>query len=77
MRWLIFILLIPNAKADALLDAIYSNWYKSESYEKEYELNDPEISESSETEVYHWELGKPDNIPETEIIYTDENPCEL
>ena len=74
MRWLIFILLIPNAKADALLDAIYANWDKTEVYDKD---DNSDFVEDHEAEVYHWELGTPDNIPEIEIIYTDENPCEL
>lgn len=78
MKFIIIWFLISMSgavKADALLDAIYSNWYKSESYEKEYDSNDPEIPESSEAEVYHWELGTPDNIPETVIIYTQSAPC--
>lgn len=64
---------------DLLLQAIYGNWdnfqqsensFKNESYS--------EIPNDSEGEHYSWELGTPDNIPETVIIYTDEpGPCEL
>lgn len=75
MKWLIFILLIPTAKADALLDAIYGNWNKTEIYENLDNL-DQEIPDDYEVEVYHWELGTPDNLPETIIIYED-SPCSL
>lgn len=81
MKWvLIFILIIPNAKSDDLLDAIYGKWDKIELYEKDDETNNPEIPESSyfeDAEVYHWELGTPDNIPEIEIIYDEPSPCQL
>lgn len=68
MKWLIFILLIPTAKADALLDAIYGNWNKTEIYEN-LDNSDQEIPDDYEVEILHWELGTPDNIPETIIIY--------
>ena len=78
MKWpLIFILVVPNVKADALLDAIYASWDKTEIYEKEDDLNYQEIPDNSEAEVYHWELGTPDNIPEIEIIYDEPSPCQL
>jgi hypothetical protein len=31
----------------------------------------------SDAEVYHWELGTPDNVPEIEIIYEEDSPCRL
>lgn len=68
MKWLIFILLIPTAKADALLDAIYSDWGISK-MESTHDYSDQEIPDDYEVEILHWELGTPDNIPETIIIY--------
>lgn len=70
MKWLIFILLIPTAKADALLDAIYADWGISKVQSDEnYSDNYPETPDSSEPEFYSWELGTRDDIPETIIIY--------
>lgn len=72
MKWLIFILIIPTAKADALLDAIYADWgiSKVEST-PDYSDSYSEIPNDSEPEFYSWNLGTPDNIPETIIIYED------
>ena len=67
MKWLIFILLIPNAKADALLDAMIESWNVESESTESYEAQ-------SDAEVYHWELGTPDNVPEIEIIY-DQTGC--
>ena len=61
---------------DALLQAIYGKWDKLEEYEKADEIEEPEASYFEEAEVYHWQLGTPDNIPEVEIIY-EESPCRL
>lgn len=79
---IIFFLLFPfNAKSqDALLQAIYGNWYNSKQYENGYNNvseseSTPNYSDDFEAEVYHWELGTPDNIPETVIIYSQKNPC--
>ena len=80
MKWLIFLLIIPTAKADALLDAIYADWgiSKMESTpDYSDESNYSETPDSSEPEFYSWELGNPDNIPEIEIIYDEPNPCQL
>ena len=79
MRILAFLLLFPfnSIAQDALLEAIYGNWNKLEEYEKADESNYEEVPDSSEAEVYHWNLGTRDDIPETIIIYTDENPCQL
>jgi hypothetical protein len=71
----IFLFSFNSVAQDALLEAIYGKWDKLELYEKDYNLNDPEIPESSDAEIYHWELGTPDNIPETVIIYTQSAPC--
>jgi hypothetical protein len=85
MRFLAFIILFPlnSIAQDALLEAIYGKWDKSEQYEEAYEdYEEPESSDSSEAEVYNtsysdsWKLGTPDNIPEIEIIYED-SPCRL
>lgn len=72
MRFLAFILLFPlnTIAQDALLEAIYGKWDKSEQYEEAYEdYVEPESSDSSEAEIYHWSLGTRDDIPETIIIY--------
>jgi hypothetical protein len=73
---IVFILLFPfnSIAQDALLQAIYGNWYNS----KQYENGDSSVSESEsapnysddgEPEFYSWNLGTPDNLPETIIIY--------
>ena len=73
---IVFILLFPfnSIAQDALLQAIYGNWYNS----KQYENGDNSVSESESTpnysddgepEFYSWNLGTPDNLPETIIIY--------
>jgi hypothetical protein len=75
-RLIVFILLFPfnSIAQDALLQAIYGNWYSS----KQYENGDNSVSESESTpnysddgepEFYSWNLGTPDNLPETIIIY--------
>jgi hypothetical protein len=76
MKWLIFILLIPDVRADALLDEMVKSWNFEDDASESYEAQ-------SDAEVYQndnyndsWELGTPDNIPETEIIY-DDSPCQL
>jgi hypothetical protein len=80
MKLIILIMLFVNtSRADALLDYMQGNWL--EPIIKE-EIEDPEVLydevETSEVESYHWELGTPDNLPETIIIYSDEpSPCEL
>jgi hypothetical protein len=78
MRILAFLLLFPfnSIAQDALLEAIYGKWDKLEEYEKADEIEEPEPSYFEEAEVYHWNLGTPDNIPEIEIIYED-SPCRL
>lgn len=76
MKFIIIWFLISisgTAKADALLDAIYSS-FNEEVYEKNYESAKAD-AETSDAEVYHWELGTPDNIPETVIIYTQSSSC--
>lgn len=75
-KLIVLILLLPfNSIAhDALLEAIYGNWDSSEKYEKDD--NYSEVIEETQAEIYHWELGQPDNIPEIEVIY-DESPCQL
>jgi len=77
MRILAFLLLFPfnTVAQDALLEAIYGNWNKIEEYEKADEIEEPEASYFEEAEIIHWNLGTPDNIPETIIIY-ESSPCE-
>lgn len=73
MRIICFLLLFPfnSIAQDALLEAMFKDWNSIPAETEESEDYD------SEPEVYHWELGTPDNIPEIEIIYTDDNPCQL
>jgi hypothetical protein len=75
MRILVFLLLFPfnSIAQDALLEAMFKDW--NEAQDEEIESN--VLDDDSEAEIYHWNLGTPDNIPATEIIYTDENPCQL
>lgn len=80
MRVLIFILLFPfnSIAQDALLEIMFKNWSVSkEESDPEYSDNHSENPNDYEAEVYHWELGTPDNIPEIEIIYQDSSPCGL
>jgi hypothetical protein len=69
---IIFILLFPfnTVAKDYLLEAMFADWSKVEPVE----IDD---TADYEAEVYHWELGTPDNIPEIEIIYTEDSPCNL
>jgi hypothetical protein len=83
-RLIVFILLFPfnSVAQDALLQAIYGNWYNSNKYENSDKIESVSEVESDpfysdEAEVYHWELGTRDDIPEIEIIYEDPNPCQL
>jgi len=55
-----------------IMPALFKDWNEAQEDTKE----EP-VDYDSEAEVYHWNLGTPDNIPEIEIIYTDENPCQL
>jgi hypothetical protein len=75
MRILVFLLLFPfnSIAQDALLEAMFKDW--NEAQDEEIESN--VLDYDSEAEIYHWNLGTPDNIPEIEIIYTDENPGQL
>ena len=77
---LVFLISFNLYAQDALLQAIYGNWYNQEKYESEYkdkESNSLEIPDSSdeEAEYYSWNLGIPDNIPETIIIYDKSCSC--
>ena len=77
---IVFILSMPVFYSnDYLLQAIYSDYdVKQQVESSDVESSYSESYESSEAEAHHWELGTPDNIPETIIIYSDEpSPCEL
>jgi hypothetical protein len=76
MRIICFLLLFPfnSIAQDALLEAMFKDWSTEQT---EDENNYSDFPNNSEPEVYHWELGTPDNVPEIEIIYTDDNPCQL
>lgn len=62
---------------DALLEAMLKDWSViKEETDTDYPDN-PDNSEpfdNSGPEFYSWELGTPDNIPETIIIY-ESKPC--
>jgi hypothetical protein len=71
-----FILLFPfnSIAQDALLEAMFKDWSVSK-VEPDPDYSDyPETPDSSEPEFYSWDLGTPDNIPETIIIY-ESKPC--
>lgn len=76
--WLLFIITFNQCYSqDALLQAIYGNWYNQD-YQKEYEEKIEAVNlESNDGEGEHlsWQLGTPDNLPELEIYY--EPVCEV
>lgn len=77
MRTLLIILLSYPVffSNDYLLQAIYSDYKEPE---PSSELTHSDEPYESDGEAYSWQLGTPDNIPETIIIYSDEpSPCEL
>jgi hypothetical protein len=77
---IVFILSMPVFYSnDYLLQAIYSDYdVKQQVESSDVESSYSESYEGSEAEAHHWELGTPDNLPETIIIYSDEpSPCEL
>jgi hypothetical protein len=60
---IIFLILsIPFAHCDYLSDLWTTPIEQPDYDEREFE-------HQSDAEVYHWDLGTPDNIPETVIIY--------
>jgi len=65
--FLFLLLLVPSSSADMLLDNMMSEWAKQD--------ESSEYVDESDAEVYHWELGTPDNIPEIEIIYDKQEEC--
>lgn len=67
---------MPAAGRDILLETMMQAWVNPEPFpppEDETEIAQMDY----EAEVYHWELDTPDNLPEIEIIYTNDNPCNL
>lgn len=72
---LIFLTLNTAIPGDPLLEAMFADW--SMVPDEVAEADDRAMDyDNGEAEVYHWELGTPDNIPEIEIIY-EESPCRL
>lgn len=64
------------AGRDLLLETMMQAWVNPEPLPPQED--ESEIAQMDyEAEVYHWELGSPDNLPEIEIIYTNDNPCNL
>lgn len=75
MRICFFLILLTLNSAiagDPLLEAMYRDW-SLDVDEVEETIDD---YDNGDAEVYHWELGTPDNVPEIEIIY-EESPCRL
>lgn len=73
---ILFVLLFSfdSMSQDALLEAMLKDWSAiKEETDTDY-LDYSEPSDNSEPEFYSWELGTPDNIPETIIIY-ESKPC--
>jgi hypothetical protein len=74
MKWLFISLFIFS---DLLLESIYSPIAPDKPKPDEPEESYQESYESEEPEFYSWELGTPDNLPETEIIYEPRSrPCD-
>ena len=71
MKWLFVALFIFS---DPLLESIYSPIAPDKPKPDEPEESYSDFPNDSEAEVYHWNLGTPDNIPVTEVIY-DSEPC--
>lgn len=76
MRIFFFLILTLNTAiaGDPLLEAMYRDW-SMDVDEMEEPLDDYDNG-GGDAEVYHWELGTPDNVPEIEVIY-EESPCRL
>lgn len=78
--WLLLLITFNQCYSqDALLQAIYGNWYNPE-YQKEYEekteVSNSEIpNDSKEAEHLSWKIGTRDDIPEIEVYY--EPVCEI
>lgn len=79
MRICFFLILLTLNTAiagDPLLEAMYRDWSIDVDEEVEEPINDYG-NDGGDAEVYHWELGTPDNVPEIEVIYEEESPCRL
>lgn len=72
---LIFLYPSTSYTQDLLLDYMRYNWVSEIKEETIAEPVDYAEPENSEAEVYSWELGTPDNIPETVIIYDLKTDC--
>ena len=72
MKLIQFVLLLQFSlyQYDPLLQAIYQTptWSQQEPQE-EIEQSSDYRNDNPEPEHFSWELGTPDNIPETEVIY--------
>jgi hypothetical protein len=66
---IVFILLFPfnSIAKDYLLEAMFADWSKVEDVSESEPA--PNYSDDGEPEFYSWNLGTPDNLPETIIIY--------
>lgn len=75
---LIFLYPVESSPQDLLLDYMRYNWIEeikeTPSREDDQGYSD-QPSNSDEGEAYSWELGTPDNIPETVIIYELKTDC--
>lgn len=73
--WFILLLQFNLYQFDPLWQSMYQTYpAPSEQEPKTYDYKESDTyqenySSDAEAEIYHWELGTPDNIPETEVIY--------
>lgn len=62
-------LFVPYSRADMLLDVMSRDWSK-------YQIEEEDEEEETVAANDSWELGQPDNIVDTEIIYDKECSCD-
>ncbi len=72
---LVFLISFNLYAQDALLQAIYGNWLPKEEKTEESSYSEDYKSSDEEADYYSWNLGTPDNIPETIIIYDKSCSC--
>jgi hypothetical protein len=65
--WVIFLLFCLHAKADVLSD-LFNSVPNCDKTDSEESFNQEYFESNAESEHLSWELGTPDNIPQTEVI---------
>lgn len=73
MRKIFLVFFLTTLNNDYLLQAIYTDWSIKEK-NTDIDIKSSEPLGDAEPEHYSWDLGTPDNLPETVIIHS--NPCE-